>query len=34
MGYLTKINLLEEPEKHEIIIDQVFDAPIESMWNA
>jgi uncharacterized protein YndB with AHSA1/START domain len=34
MGYLTKINLLEEPEEHEIIIDQVFDAPIESMWNA
>ena len=34
MGYLTKINLLEEPEEHEIIIDQVFDAPIEMVWNA
>ena len=31
---LTKINLLEEPEEHEIIIDRVFDAPIEMVWNA
>jgi len=34
MEYLTKINLLEEPEEHEIIIDRVFDAPIEMVWNA
>ena len=31
---MTKINLLEEPEEHEIIIDRVFDAPIEMVWNA
>jgi uncharacterized protein YndB with AHSA1/START domain len=34
MEYLTKINLLEEPKEHEIIIDRVFDAPIELVWNA
>jgi len=34
MEYLTKINLLEEPNEHEIIIDRVFDAPIEWVWNA
>ncbi len=34
MEYLTKINLLEEPKENEIIIDWVFDAPIESVWNA
>ncbi len=34
MDYLTKIDLFEEPEGNEIIIDRVFDAPIESVWNA
>lgn len=34
LEYLTKINLLEEPKEHEIIIDRVFDAPIERVWNA
>ena len=34
MDYLTKIDLFEEPEENEIIIDRVFDAPIESVWNA
>ena len=31
---MTKIDLLEEPRENETIIDRVFDAPIESMWNA
>ena len=31
---MTKINLLEEPKENEIIIDRVFDAPIELVWNA
>jgi uncharacterized protein YndB with AHSA1/START domain len=34
MDYLTKIDLFEEPKENEIIIDRVFDAPIESVWNA
>ncbi len=31
---MTKIDLFEEPKENEIIIDRVFDAPIESVWNA
>ena len=34
MKYLTKINLLEEPKENEIIVDRVFDAPIERVWDA
>ena len=34
MEYLTKINLFEEPKENEIIIDRVFDASIEKVWNA
>lgn len=32
--YLTRINLLTEPKELEIIIDRIFDAPIEKVWNA
>ena len=31
---MTKINLLKEAEKNEIIIDRIFDASIEKVWNA
>jgi uncharacterized protein YndB with AHSA1/START domain len=31
---LTRINLLTEPQELEIIIDRIFDATIESVWNA
>ena len=34
MGYLTKINLLKEAKEYEIIIDRVFDASIELVWDA